>query len=129
MIKWDLQQEIKVGFIIIEKSNYQKSMLLLACERSGGYKAPKKKKKLKLEDTSPRECECLFRLHGYLKKKYNQWCLAILNGVHNHRMETKLEGHLLVGKLTENDKKVIAHQTKILVQPKHILMNLKGKRK
>jgi len=42
-------------------------------------------------------------------------------------MKPKLEGHLLVDKLTKNDKMVIADQTKNLVQTKHILINLKVK--
>lgn len=55
-------------------------MLVFACERSGEYKAPKKK--LKLEDKSSRKYGCLFRLHAYLKKENNECWLAILNEVH-----------------------------------------------
>jgi len=44
-------------------------------------------------------------------------------------MEPKSESRLLAGRLTEKEKKVVVDLTKSLVQPKHILMNLKGKLK
>jgi len=55
--------------------------------------------------------------------------LIILNGVHNHKMDPKLECHLLAGSLWEEDKKVLADPTKSLEQPKNILMIWKSKRK
>jgi len=45
--------------LTIDKSN-----LVLACEKSGEHKAPKKK--FKLEETDSRKCGCLFRLCGYV---------------------------------------------------------------
>jgi len=53
------------------------------------------------------------------------WKLAILNGVHNHKTTPKLEGHILAGRLREDDKKIVRDFTKSLVQPKNILTNLK----
>ena len=32
---------------------------------------------------------------GYLSRKTNEWGLKILNGVHNHAMESALEGQFL----------------------------------
>jgi len=36
--------------------------------------------------------------------------LKILNGVHNHAMEPALEGHILAGRLKEDDKKLVLEQ-------------------
>jgi len=59
-------------------------MLTLQCERNGVYKLPKMKKKLKLEGTYLRKCDCSFKMRGYFDKKTNECWLAILNEVHNH---------------------------------------------
>jgi len=65
---------------------------------------------------------------GYLSRKTKEWRLNILNGVHNHAMEPTLEGHMLAGRLKEDDKKIVRDLTKIKVQPRNILINLKSKR-
>jgi len=44
-------------------------MLVLQCEKSGVYKPPKTKKKLNLEGTGSRKCDCLFSMRGYFDKK------------------------------------------------------------
>ena len=72
--------------------------------------------------------KCLFKLRSYSKKS-NEWSLNILNGVHNHPIGSKLEGHHLAGILIEKDKKIVANLTRNMVEPKNILMNLKDKRK
>ena len=42
-------------------------------------------------------------------------------------MEPSLEGHMIVGRLKENDEKLVCDLTKSLVLPKNILLNLKNK--
>ena len=54
--------------------------------------------------------------------------MNILNGVHNHAMEPALEGHMLAGRLKEDDKKIVCDLTKSKVHPRNILINLKSKR-
>ena len=44
---------------------------------------------------------------GYLSRKTKEWGLSILNGVHNHVTEPDLEGHILAGRLKEDDKKIV----------------------
>jgi len=100
-------------------------MLTLQCERSGVYEPPKTKKKLKLEGTSIRKCDCSFRMHGYFEKKTNDWWLAKLNGVHNHELEPKLGSHLLAGRLKRRKRKKVVDMTKCLTLPRNILMDLK----
>ena len=60
--------------------------------------------------------------------KPNEWSLSILNRLHNHSMNSKLEGHLLFGRLNEKDKKIVVDLKWNMVEPKNILMNLKDKR-
>lgn len=65
---------------------------------------------------------------GYLSRQTNEWGLNILNGVHNHAMESTLEGHILTGRLKEDDKKIVLDLTKSKMLPRNILINLKNKR-
>jgi len=53
----------------------------------------------------------------------------LLNGVHNHELEPKLEGHLLAGRLKEEEKKRVVDMIKSLALPRNILTNLKEKNK
>ena len=67
-------------------------------------------KKSKHATTGSRKCGCLFMVSGYLSRKTNEWGLNILNGIHNHVMEPALEGHILAGRLKEDDKKLVLEQ-------------------
>ena len=130
MINWARRQAIMAGFtLIIGKSNSgsrrRKPKHVLSCERSGEYKEIKKK--LKLEDTGSRKCGCPFRLRGYFSK-VKLWSLNVVSGLHNHKMEPKLEGHMLDGRLTAEETKIVGDMTKNLIKPKNILLELKGKR-
>ena len=69
----------------------------------------------------------MFMVSGYLSRQTNDWIFYILNGVHNHEMRPSLEGHMLAGRLKEDDKKLVRDLTKSLVLPKNILLNLKNK--
>ena len=65
----------------------------------------------------------MFMISGYLSKQTNEWRLNILNGVHNHSMEPTLEGHMLAGRLKEDDKKIVRDLTKCKVLLRNILLN------
>jgi len=56
-----------------------------------------------------------------------EWWLAILNGVYNHELESRLDGRLLAGRLREKEKKKVVDMTKSLALPRNILMDLKEK--
>ena len=103
-------------------------MLTLHCERSGVFKPPKTKKKLKHEGTSSRKCDCPFRMCCYFDKKTNDRWLVMLNGVHNHELEPKLGSHRLAGRLKEEKKRVV-DMTKSLALLRNILTDLKEKTK
>jgi len=70
-----------------------------------------RKEKPKHASTGSRKCGCLFMISGYLSRQTKEWGLNILNGVHNHAMELTLEGHILAGRLKENDKKIVRDLT------------------
>ena len=74
----------------------------LVCERNGEHKV--RKRKVKHEAMGSRKCGCLFKLRGYVGRENNSRKLAILNDVHNHEMVRYVAGHLLAGRLMEDDK-------------------------
>jgi hypothetical protein len=66
LLGWVRRQTTKTVFTIsIDKSNIKNPMLNLQYERSGVYKPPKTKKKLKFEGTYSRKCDFPFRMLGY----------------------------------------------------------------
>ena len=62
---------------------------------------------------------------GYLSRQTKKWGLNILNGVHNHAMEPALEGHILAGRLKEDDKKIVRDLTKSKMLPRNFLIDFK----
>ena len=70
----------------------------------------------------------MFIVCGYLSRQTNDRRLNILNGVHSHEMEPALEGHMLAGRLKEDDKKIVPDLTNSKVLPRNILLNLKSRR-
>ena len=71
----------------------------------------------------------LFKVRGYVVREDNAWKFAILNGVHNHEMMSYVAGHLLAGRLMEDNKKIAHDLINSSVKPKNILTNLNKKRK
>ena len=63
-------------------------------------------------------------ISGYLSRQTKEWGLNILNGVHNHAMESALEGLILAGRLKEDDKKLVRDLTKSKMLPRNILIQL-----
>ena len=103
--------------------------MTLQCERSGVYKLKKRRKKLNLEGTNSRKCDCQFRLHGYFEKNTNFWWLTMLSGIHNHELEPKLGNHLLAGRIKEEEKKRVVDMKMSLAFQRNILTGLKEKNK
>jgi len=127
LLEWARRQANRAGFTIVtQRSSLVNPVLCLVCERSGAHKVLEKKPKH--ATTGSRKCGCLFMVSGYLSRKTNEWGLNILNGVHNHVMEPALEGHILAGRLKEDDKKIVRDLTKSKMLPRNILINLKNKR-
>jgi len=49
----------------------------------------------------------------------------LICGIHNHELVKSLVGHPYAGRLTKDEKKIIANMTKPMVKPKNILLTLK----
>ncbi|KEH26556.1 hypothetical protein MTR_6g464570 [Medicago truncatula] len=119
MINWARCQSIEAAFTLIINKSYsgsgrRKSKLVLACERSGEYKGTNKSKR---EGAGSRKCGCLFRLRGYFSAT-KLWSLNIVSGLYNHKMEPKLEGHMLAGRLTTKESKIVGDMTRNLIKLK-----------
>lgn len=96
----------------------------MICERSGTYHPPIKK--LKLDDTESRKCECLFKLHGYYK--VNDTCkFNVVSGIHNHALSDKLVVHPIVCRLIQEENELILEMTLNMMAQKNILATLKRK--
>ncbi|GAU15779.1 hypothetical protein TSUD_235950 [Trifolium subterraneum] len=129
LITWAKKVAQKLKFtIIVRRSDNggdksRKPFFLLECERSGKYVPPKKK--LKADSTGTRKCGCPFRLRGYYAKETKLWHMTVVNGIHNHELDTELEGHLVAGRLKPEETLLVNEMTKNLVQPRNILSTLK----
>ncbi|MCH87527.1 protein FAR1-RELATED SEQUENCE 5-like, partial [Trifolium medium] len=129
LINWVRSEAAKVGFtVVIEKSDNgsgrRKQFFILGCERGGTYKVGKKR--LTKEDTGSRKCQCPFRLRGYFLAS-QEWSLSVVCGEHNHKMDKKLEGHMIAGRLKPEEKKFVHEMTRNLVPPRNILNTLKDR--
>jgi len=51
-------------------------------------------------------------LRGFFDKYTNDWWVAMLSGIHNHELAPKLVGHLLAGRIKEEEKKRVIDMTK-----------------
>ncbi|KAL5159182.1 Protein FAR1-RELATED SEQUENCE 5 [Glycine soja] len=104
-------------------SRGRSSFVLIGCEMSGTYKCMNKE--FVRKDTGSRKCDCPFRLHGKPVHGGESWMVKLICGIHNHELAKSLVGHPYVGRLTKEEKKIIADMTKSMVKPKNILLTLK----
>ncbi|KAH1221164.1 PKS-NRPS hybrid synthetase [Glycine max] len=104
-------------------SRGRNSFVLIGCERSGTYKC--RNKEFVRKDTGSRKCGCLFRLRGKPVRGGEGWMVKLICGIHNHELAKSLVGHPYAGRLTKEEKKIIADMTKSMVKPKNILLTLK----
>ncbi|KAL5149610.1 Protein FAR1-RELATED SEQUENCE 5 [Glycine soja] len=104
-------------------SRGRSSFVLIGCERSGTYKC--RNKEFVRKDTGSRKCGCPFRLRGKPVRGGEGWMVKLICGIHNHELAKSLVGHPYAGRLTKEEKKIIADMTKSMVKPKNILLTLK----
>ncbi|KAL5165065.1 putative protein FAR1-RELATED SEQUENCE 10 [Glycine soja] len=104
-------------------SRGRSSFVLIGCERSGTYKC--RNKEFVRKDTRSRKCGCPFKLRGKPVHGGEGWMVKLICGIHNHELAKSLVGHPYAGRLTKEEKKIIAHMTKSMVKPKNILLTLK----
>ncbi|KAL5176765.1 Protein FAR1-RELATED SEQUENCE 5 [Glycine soja] len=104
-------------------SRGRSSFVLISCERSGQYKC--RKKEFVRRATGRRKCGCPFQLHGKPVIGGQSWMVKLICGIHNHELAKSLVGHPYVGRLTKDEKTIIAYMTKSMVKPRNILLTLK----
>ncbi|KAL5169794.1 putative protein FAR1-RELATED SEQUENCE 10 [Glycine soja] len=104
-------------------SRGRSSFVLIGCERSGTYKC--RNKEFVRKDTGSRKCGCPFRLRGKPVHGGEGWMVKLICEIHNHELAKSLVGHPYAGRLTKEEKKIIADMTKSMVKPKNILLTLK----
>ncbi|KAH1265974.1 Protein FAR1-RELATED SEQUENCE 5 [Glycine max] len=99
------------------------SFVLIGCERSGKYKC--RKKEFVRRDTGIRKCGYSFKIRGKLVHGGEGWTVKLICRIHNHELAKTLVGHLYAGRLTNDEKNIIADMTKLSVKPRNILLTLK----
>ncbi|KAH1257777.1 hypothetical protein GmHk_03G007662 [Glycine max] len=104
-------------------SRGRSSFVLIGCEMSSTYKC--RNKEFVRKDTESRKCGCPFRLCRKPMHRGEGWMVKLICGIHNHELAKSLVGHSYVGRLTKEEKKIIADMTKSMVKPKNILLTLK----
>ncbi|KAL5140460.1 Protein FAR1-RELATED SEQUENCE 6 [Glycine soja] len=104
-------------------SRGRSSFVLIGCEMSGLYKC--RNKEFVRRDTGSRKCGCPFRLHGKPVHGGEGWMVKLICGIHNHELAKSLVGYPYVGRLTKDEKKIIADMTKSMVKLKNVLLTLK----
>ncbi|KAH1256839.1 Protein FAR1-RELATED SEQUENCE 5 [Glycine max] len=104
-------------------SRGRNSFVLIGCERNGMYKC--RNKEFVRRDTGSRKCDCPFRLREKPVHGGKGWMVKLICGIHNHELAKSLVGHPYAGRLTKDEKKIIADMTKSMVKPKNILLTLK----
>lgn len=97
--------------------------IIYGCERSGKYKEYKGKNNNNPRLTGTKKCNCPFRLKGV--KLSNEWRLEVQCGVHNHSALYNCEGHSLLGRLTEEERKLAVDMYKNMVKPRAILHTIR----
>ncbi|KAL5184951.1 hypothetical protein HKD37_17G048557 [Glycine soja] len=84
-----------------------------------------RKKEFVRRDTGSRKCGCPFKLRGKLVIGGQSWMVKLIYGIHNHELAKSLVGHPYAGRLTKDEKTIIADMTKSMVKPRNILLTLK----
>ncbi|KAH1262559.1 hypothetical protein GmHk_02G005155 [Glycine max] len=130
VLQWAQTFAHENGFVaVIIRSNTntgsrgRSSFVLIGCGRSSLYKC--RNKEFVRRDTESRKCGCPFRLRGKPVHGGEGWMVKLICGIHNHELAKSLVGHPYAGRLTKDEKKIIADTTKSMVKPKNILLTLK----
>ncbi|KAK9145278.1 hypothetical protein Sjap_005181 [Stephania japonica] len=128
--------------VIILKSNSsgigqcRRARFSIGCERYWTFevKVAKSKRVLKEIDDKDSEdikkvagtkkCGCWFNIN--VKHELDDlWHVRVLCGMHNHRFNNSLVGHVVVGRLTVPEKYIVRDLRKTSAWPKDILSHIK----
>ncbi|XP_028246699.1 uncharacterized protein LOC114424025 [Glycine soja] len=95
------------------------SFLLIACERSGKYKP--KKKDLVRTYTGSRKSGCLFKFRAKPILGEEGWMVKLICGTHNYEITKSFVEHPYAGRLTKDEKIVVADMTKSMDSIENII--------
>ncbi|KAH1210198.1 Protein FAR1-RELATED SEQUENCE 5 [Glycine max] len=130
VLQWARSVTYENGFVAIimrydthTSSRGRSSFVLIGCEMSSQYKC--RKKEFVRRDTGSRKCGCPFKLRGKPVHGWEGWMVKLICGIHNHELAKSLVGHPYAGRLTKDEKNIIADMTKSMVKPRNILLTLK----
>ncbi|XP_058781271.1 uncharacterized protein LOC131655402 [Vicia villosa] len=129
LFEWIQIEASKFGFDVViarsdNGSSRRQEFVVMTCERSGKY-VPKVQT-LKHDDTKSRKCVCPFKLCASCRIN-GLWCFSVICGIHNHALDTKLQGHPIVCRLKSEEKEFISELSIIKVASRNILVDLKRK--
>ncbi|XP_028184883.1 uncharacterized protein LOC114371729 [Glycine soja] len=117
VLKWARMVAHENGFVVVimrsdtyTGSRGRTSFVLIGCERSGKYKD--RKKEFVRRDTGTRKCGCPFKIRGKPVHGGEGWAVKLICGIHNHELAKTLVGHPNAGRLTNDEKNIIADMTK-----------------
>ncbi|KAH1221110.1 Protein FAR1-RELATED SEQUENCE 5 [Glycine max] len=130
VLQWTRTVAHENGFVavIMRSDTYtgsrgRTSFVLIGCERSGKYKC--RKKEFVRRDTCTRKCGCPFKIRGKPMHGGEGWTVKLICGIHNHELAKTLVEHPYAGRLTDDEKNIIADMTKSNVKPRNIQLTLK----
>ncbi|XP_058748401.1 protein FAR1-RELATED SEQUENCE 5-like [Vicia villosa] len=120
--------KLRFGVVIRRFDNdtiRRQTFVIMRRERSRKY-VPKIRK-LKHDEIESRKYECPFKLREYCRVG-DIWRFNVISGIHNHALDTKLQGHPIVYRLKSEEKEIISEISIIKFVPRNILADLKRKR-
>ncbi|XP_006604987.1 uncharacterized protein [Glycine max] len=117
ILHWAQSVAHEIGFVVVimrldtnTSVRGRTSFLLIACKRSGEYRP--KKNDLVRTCTDSRKCGYQFKLHAKPILGGEGWMVKLICGIHNHKMAKSFVGHSYTGRLTKDEKLVVADMTK-----------------
>jgi len=102
--------------------------ILLNCDRKGTYRnknAKKNQSSKSSRSTGSKKCSCPFLLKGKEFSHNERWGLLVVCDFHNHLAAENFEGHSFVGRLSEEEEKLVVDMSKTQVWSRDILHTLK----
>ncbi|KAH1232056.1 Protein FAR1-RELATED SEQUENCE 5 [Glycine max] len=110
VLKWARTVAHENGFVVV-------------IMRSGKYKC--RKEEFVRRDTYTRKYGCPFKIRGKPVHGGEGWAVKLICGIQYHELAKTLVGHPYAGRLTDDEKNIVADMTKSNVKPRNILLTLK----
>ncbi|KAL5149601.1 hypothetical protein HKD37_13G036397 [Glycine soja] len=120
VLHWTRSVAYEIGFVtMIMRSDINNGIR----GRTSFYKA--KKKDLVRTCTGSRKCGCPFKLRAKPVVGGERLMVNLICGSHNNELAKSLVGHPYVGRLTKDEKIIVANMTKSMVKSRNVLLTLK----